>query len=127
MIPKFRAYSEQYGMRDVVGLYWFDDHLQVTLDNGVGSPIRSSDKVVKLLRPTPFVDSNGELIYEGHILTDAGDDWQDGWIYGAVYYDEYERDWFVDWRSESHINYLACERYKTIAGNIYENPELLEV
>ncbi|MCW6663932.1 YopX family protein [Aerococcaceae bacterium NML190073] len=127
MIPKFRAYSKQYGMREVVGLYWFDDHLQVSLANGVSTPIRTKDSQVKILRPTPFLDYNGDPIYEGHILTDEGNDWQDSWIYGVVYYDENERDWFVDWRSEGHIHPLASEPYRTIAGNIYENPELVEV
>lgn len=126
MIPNLRAYSEKYGMREVVGLYWFDDHVQVSLANGVSTPIRSSDRVVKILRPTPFVDYNSDPIYEGHILTDEGNDWQDSWIYGLVYYDEDERDWFVDWKSEGHVNCLACEQYKTIAGNVFENPELLE-
>lgn len=125
MIPKFRAYSEQYGMREVIGLYWFDDHLLLSLANGVSTPIRTKDSQVKILRPTGFVDRHNDPIYEGHILTDEGDEWQDGWIYGEVYYDENERDWFVDWISEGTVSFLVCELNKSIAGNVYENPGII--
>lgn len=127
MIPKFRAYSEQYGMRKVVGLYWFDDHVQITLENGSVTPIQVKESQVNIMQSTGIKNYFGKLIYEGDILTDEGDDQKDDWIYGVVYYDKDKRDWFVDWRSEGYVNYLACETYRAITGNIYQNPEFLEV
>ena len=119
MIPKFRAYSEQYGMREVVGLYWFDDHLLVSLKDGIRTPIRSSDKVVELMQAAGLYDKNGVEIFEGDILSRDN---------AEVYYD----DEFAEWRvrgsgkgitTTSLYCWIDCE----VIGNIYENHELVEV
>lgn len=52
MIPKYRAYSEKYGMREVVGLWWHKDHVQVILANGISTPIRTKDSQVELMQST---------------------------------------------------------------------------
>ena len=118
MIPKYRAYSDKYGMREVVGLYWFDDHLQVSLANGVSTPIRSSDEVVDVMQATGLKNYFDEEVFDSDILFDEHKE-----NFGVVYYDDEFGEWRVvaETNCESLYDWLDCP----IRGNVYENKELL--
>lgn len=136
MIPKYRAYSEKYGMREVVGLYWFDDHLLLSLANGVSTPIRTKDSQVELMQSTGLTDKNGVEIFEGDIVK-MHYFYEDG-SSGAVR--EAEKEIIGVVGIDVLGTYTECEGYKyywlnylelpeeelEVIGNIYENSELLE-
>ena len=65
---------------------------------------------------TGMKDCDGTEIYEGDILKDTND----GFVIGAVEWDNENLEYFVDDRL---CNYYPEE--VQVCGNIYENPELL--
>ena len=64
---------------------------------------------------TGLKDKNGELIYEGDIISRGEDR-------GVIKYDDETASYYIRWK-ESETFIEDCE----VIGNIYENPELLEV
>ena len=119
MIPKFRAcLKNENKMMEVRVIDWnnevvdlFNPHIEIPLDK------------IELMQSTGLLDKNGKEIFEGDILGT-----KDGLLNGVV---EYQADlgMFVN----SLIRYNNFERLcnvtvnREILGNIYENPELLEV
>ena len=119
MIPKFRAcLKNENKMMEVRVIDWnnevvdlFNPHIEIPLDK------------IELMQSTGLLDKNVKEIFEGDILGT-----KDGLLNGVV---EYQADlgMFVN----SLIRYNNFERLCNVAvnreilGNIYENPELLEV
>lgn len=64
---------------------------------------------------TGLKDKNGKLIYEGDIISRGEDR-------GVIKYDDETASYYIRWK-ESETFIEDCE----VIGNIYENPELLEV
>lgn len=131
MIPKFRAYDggslcRMYSSEEVMvgnGDIWIID------DDGVaGEWIVNNDLV--LMQSTGLTDKNGKEIFEGDIVkvTD-GDERTDvpdcgiGTICGL---DEIFM-WYIDGQVHNGLFDISQEYYIEVVGNIYENPELLEV
>lgn len=101
-------------------------------------PIYSSDDMVKVMQYTGHEDNNGNEIYEGDIDTDGY-----GNLSVVVYIQEYAAYCFVPIEFYRHGGYesegmyqflydyffhnMIPNQYAEITGNIYENPELLEV
>ena len=124
MIPKFRAYdsgslSRMYQPDEVMagnGDIWIIDE-----DSVAGEWIMNND--INLMQSTGIFDRNEKEIFEGDILGT-----KDGLLNGVV---EYRSD--LGMWTNSLIRYNNFERLCSIArdreiiGNIYENPELLEV
>ena len=124
MIPNFRAYdsgslSRMYQPDEVMvgnGDIWIIDE-----DSVAGEWIVNND--LNLMQSTGLFDRNGKEIFEGDILGT-----KDGLLNGVV---EYKSD--LGMWTNSLIRYNNFERLCSIArdreiiGNIYENPELLEV
>ena len=125
MIPKFRAYDggslcRMYSPEEV----WVcDDNIWVIdEDSVVGELILNND--LHLMQSTGLTDSCGKEIFEGDVVKMAKN------VYSEPTYYEVVRHRGGAYRLESKqygcelwLRHTDCE----IAGNIYENPELLEV
>jgi len=72
-----------------------------------------------LMQYTGLTDKNGREIYEGDI---SWDEWND--CYGVVKFDEGK--FIYEWENVCE-DLIEVHDYLDISGNIYENPELLEV
>lgn len=129
MKPKFRAWlKEENEMIIVDTMNWFDDEFE-SIGDGV-TFLRGAEKI-ELMQSTGLCDKNGKEIFEGDIIRyniDVVDikrhptlgfytvlDGREGFFGDGMSIDDFEED--------------AKEFSKTaeIIGNIYENPELLEV
>ena len=125
MIPKFRAYdsgslSRMYRPDEVMvgdGNIWIIDE-----DSVAGDWIVNND--IHLMQSTGLFDRNGKEIFEGDIL-------KNNKYITSVFYEN--GAYCVKFRRTQNttvtMNVISfIEKYKTrIVGNIYENPELLEV
>lgn len=70
-------------------------------------------------------DKYGVEVYEGDILTDEGDFWHDSWDYGQIEFCEDEHVYYISWQVENICENITCCSDYSIAGNIYENKDLL--
>lgn len=127
MIQKYRAFSEQYGMREVIGLYWFDEYIKVTLKNGISSPIRACTRFVKLMQSTGLRDKNGVEIFAGDIIEVH---LKKGNLTFRVAQGCTQFVAFMGNLSNTLIEVIEDleinDDFYEVIGNIYENPELVE-
>ena len=122
MIPKFRAWlKNDKEIIDVDEIHWFDGELDIIGD--YITFVRKADEI-ELMQSTGLKDKNGKEIFEGDIL-------KSNKYITSVFY---ERGAYCVKFSRTPnttviMNVISfIEKYKTkIIGNIYENPELLEV
>ena len=124
MIPKFRAWlKNDKEMIDVDEIHWFHEGIDFIGDGITFS--RGADEI-ELMQSTGLFDKNGKEIFEGDIVDYKGRKAIIKWngSYASFIYR------FVDELkkrvSEWHPLFLAYYHFEII-GNIYENPELLEV
>ena len=124
MIPKFRAYDSGslYRMYQPDEVMVGDGNIWIIDEGGVACEwIVNND--LNLMQSTGLKDKNGKEIFEGDVLGT-----KDGLLNGVV---EYRSD--LGMWTNSLIRYNNFERLciialsKEVIGNIYENPELLEV
>ena len=126
MIPKFRAWMKS--------LKWMCNVTNISFDSKFVDICQQGDTErctemsvefdeIKLMQSTGLFDKNDKEIFEGDILGT-----KDGSLNGVV---EYRTD--LGMWTNSLIRYNNFERLCNVAGNreiignIYENPELLEV
>lgn len=146
MITKYRAWSTDKKIMAEVRTLRFTDEL-VETDKFVERSIEG----VKLMQSTGLKDENGKEIFEGDILK-FNDEWADygyeGYIEGSIEGINYveikrEKTCFTFGKTKlpesSLIDLVENEHYPfegllieasyefEIIGNVYENPELLEV
>lgn len=125
MIPKVRAWlkKEQEMDNEIDHISWLEDELYC-IGDGITYMVLAEDLV--LMQSTGLKDKNGEEIFEGDIVDYKGRKAIIKWhgSYASFIYR------FVDELnervSEWHPLFLAYYHFEVI-GNIYENPELLEV
>lgn len=124
MIPKFRAWlKNDKEMIDVDEIHWFNGELDIIGD--YITFVRKADEI-ELMQSTGLKDKNGKEIFEGDIVDYKGREAVVKWhgSYASFIYR------FVDGLQERVSEwdplFLACYNFEVI-GNIYENPELLEV
>lgn len=121
MIPKFRAWDKKHKEICEVWQIHFDLKF-VHCFNKWARNLKFEDCI--LMQSTGLFDKNGVEIFEGDILTEEGSFENDGWDYATIEFDE---TYYLTWKNEGTCQSITeCENY-SVAGNIYENPELLEV
>lgn len=123
MIPRFRAWDKEYKEMVQVDALVFDEQIiKATYKNG--NVVKEDLKNYVLMQSTGLRDKNGKEIFEGDIVKMAKN------VYSELTYYEVVRHRGGAYRLESKrygcelwLRHTDCE----IAGNIWENPELLEV
>ena len=128
MIPKFRAWwIQDEVMTHIYTLEFLQGGIRVS--DGCWHEKFLGDEVI-LMQSTGLKDKNGVEIFEGDIVK-WGDtlDWEETPIRIATV--KIEPDILFDSNvgifNYGQFAYKNTEKFLTILGNIYENPELLEV
>lgn len=123
MIPRFRAWDKEFKEMVQVDALVFDEQIiKATYKNG--SVVKEDIKNYKLMQSTGLTDKNGKEIFEGDVVKMAKNVYSEPTYYevvrhrGGVYRIESEQHGCELW-----LRHTDCE----IAGDIYENPELVEV
>ena len=129
MIPKFRAWHKELGrmmLIEIMYFFFFDNELEeLELNDAVmNEHITAYPDEIELMQSTGLKDKNGKEIFEGDIVKMSKDVSVDTTYYEVVR----RRGGAYSLESKQHgcdlwIRHTDCE----ILGNIYENPELLEV
>ena len=130
MIPKFRAWlkKEQKMDNEIDHISWLDDELYC-IGDGITYMVLAEDLV--LMQSTGLKDKNGKEIFEGDIVS----------LYSVArvikknnllgfYIEEGEKiGYFSDIVDVDCLEFFVKDfgEVAEILGNIYENPELLEV
>ena len=123
MIPRFRAWDKEFKEMVQVDALVFDEQIiKATYKNG--NVVKEDLKNYVLMQSTGLTDKNGKEIFEGDVVKMAKN------VYSEPTYYEIVRHRGGAYRLESKrygcelwLRHTDCE----IAGNIWENPELLEV
>lgn len=133
MIPKFRAWDKETAeMCNVGALYFSRDYeleaVSVHLPNGY--VVNRSLTQVNLMQSTGLKDKNGVEIFEGDIVKVSNHPFQKNDNGIGI---EINGNYVIGW-SEYSLSWLAgnlilaeLKPFIEVIGNIYENPELLEV
>lgn len=130
MIPKFRAFLiEAKTMRDVVGIDFVRNMYCLQVGGAtIGEWFWYRD--LELMQSTGLKDKNGVEIFEGDVVSVRNHPFQKTEKSGAGI--EIDGDYAISW-NEGDLTWCAgnlllarLKPYVTVAGNVWENPELLE-
>lgn len=126
MIPKFRAYFHRY-KRMIYNIGVVNENSILVDFNGDGNLehiFLTND--ITLMKSIDLKDKYGNEIYEGDVLTDEGSFENDCWDYARISFDKDSYTYGIVWKDEGIIESITnCSDY-AIAGNIYEDKELLD-
>lgn len=115
MIPKYRAWNKETKTMNGMAEIYRNRNQEIEL--------RPRDGNIILMQSTGLVDKNGKKIFEGDIL--ASETYP---VNGAVEYRAKLGMWVNCLKEYSYYEYLGnVASNRKIIGNIYENPEFLEV
>lgn len=124
---KFRAWHiKDKKMHDVSCVYFYDNKIVVSMPLHIhGFEMLCKECVVgdiELMQYTGLKDKNGKDIYEGDILEE-----ETGYYFEVVWDEKYSK-FKLQWKTKAY-QYPEWNRgiNMRIIGNIYGNPELLEV
>lgn len=123
MIPKFRAWDKTDKEMYLVDEINFNRGEFESIGDGI-TFLREADKV-ELMHSTGLVDKEGTEVFEGDILHHQI---QTDYTF-IVKYDKDKGRWYGDGLSRTYRIDITKDflQYYKVIGNIYENPELLEV
>ena len=123
MIPRFRAWDKLNNEMSVVEQINFNCGEFESIGYGVSS-LRGADKI-ELMQSTGLCDKEGTEVFEGDILHHQI---QTEYTF-IVKYDKDKGCWYGDGLSRTYRIKITKDflPYYKVIGNIYENPELLEV
>lgn len=128
MIPKFRAWDKEFKEMVHVNALVFDEQvIKATYQNG--NIVKEDVKNYELMQSTGLKDKNGKEIFEGDIL--AIETYEEI-LNVNIFWDRKHALFMFESKKYNEKDLLAelveDNTYPfEIAGNIYENPELLEV
>lgn len=126
MIPKFRAWHKTWKEMGKISwiLFHDDGKADTVLFNGRDFNFKLKIDEIELMQSTGLKDKNGKEIFERDILFGhAGEDFLE-----IVEFDIEEGKWIRrDIWYNSKLDLSENNEFMEILGNIYENPELLEV
>ena len=123
MIPRLRAWDKEFKEMVQVDALVFDEQIiKATYKNG--NVVKEDLKNYVLMQSTGLKDKNGKEIFEGDVVKMAKNVYSEPTYYEVVIH----RGGAYRLESKQHgcelwLRYTDCE----IAGDIYKNPELLEV
>lgn len=134
MIPKYRAWLKQYNVMvdDVSDLTFFEGNLKFIGRRTVGGvSFQYSIEEIELMQSTGLFDKNGKEVFEGDILEVTD---KHSWLEVVSYSqekamfvtEEINREFKVPESPLYDLLDSTFLKFKVI-GNIYEDPELLEV
>ena len=117
MIPKFRAWDKETKTMNGMAEIYRNRNQEIEL--------HPRDENIILMQSTGLKDKNGKEIFEGDILHHQI---QTDYTF-IVKYDKDNGRWYGDGLSRTYRINITKEflPYYKVIGNIYENPELLEV
>lgn len=133
MIPKYRAWHKTWEEMGKVKRIRFDDDGNVTTVLFKGKLLGVNAKIdeIELMQSTGLKDKHGKEIFEGDIITNGID------IVDIKRHQTLGFYTIVDGRESFFGDSISIEKFEEdveeftqiteILGNIYENPELLEV
>ena len=128
MVPKYRCWFKNSGIQAAHMVEW--DKLKEFV--GLGRLFDDSKKstLFTLMQSTGLKDKNGVEIFEGDIVSVRNHPFQKTEKSGAGI--EIDGDYAISW-NEGDLTWCAgnlllarLKPYVTVAGNVWENPELLE-
>ena len=133
MIPKFRAWDKELQTMLDVSLIDFKKSALVGEHWKFGETNFMSFDDIKLMQSTGLFDKNGKEIFEGDIVKTTRFFGRADEIGGFYEYEKelvgnvkvLEAAWVIDTGSDAMHLWTEIEENE-IAGNIYENPELVE-
>lgn len=121
-VPKFRAWTEE-GEVMYYDVYPFeDDTLLLSYDEIGFDEVPASDFI--LMQSTGLKDKNGNEIFEGDIV--VVEEYHNSSNYGRIFYSKKKACYRVEFKNLVNNFDLADVTVKFVAGNVYENLELLE-
>lgn len=122
MIPKYRAWDKETKSMNGMAEIYRNRKQEIEL--------HPRDENIILMQSTGLRDKNGKEIFEGDIVkvTDGDErtNFPDGGIGTICGLDEIFM-WYIDGQVHNGLFDISQEYYIEVIGNIYENPELLEV
>ena len=131
MIPRYRAWHKIWKEMGKVKRIRFDDEGDVctVLFRGKTSGTNTPIDEIELMQSTNLLDKNGKEIFEGDIL---GIETDEGILNVNIFWDSKHALFMFESKKHNEKELLAelveDNTYPfAILGNIYENPELLEV
>ena len=127
MIPKFRVWDKDYEMLKPAAHIALQKKAVIYSIDGFAITTKPIKEII-LMQSTGLEDKNGTEIYEGDIVQAVA---FLKWI-GIVKYDTEKAAFMLDGVNDTHTrdNYVYMSQFDDdfeILGNIYENPELMEV
>lgn len=128
MVPKFRCWFKDTGTQAAHMVEWHE----LREFKALGDLLEYSEKnkTFHLMQSTGLKDKNGVEIFEGDVVSVRNHPFQKTGKSGAGI--EIDGDYAISW-NEGDLTWCAgnlllarLKPYVTIAGNVWENPELLE-
>lgn len=133
MIPRYRAWDKNlktmYEVDDIMSIDFGKSEISVKTLFFERTNYYKFDDIV-LMQSTGLKDENGKEIFEGDIVkvTDGDErtNFPDGGI-GTICGLDGIFMWYIDGQVHNGLFDISQEYYIEVVGNIYENPELVEV